>query len=106
MMKGIGKMEQKIQHTSKKLQTSTKSTVVGKFKLKKVKVIWRDAISYAIWLDPEEAIKFKPALNTTEGLLLVKNKDSCIVAMSYNDTDIGDLTVIPTENIKSFKFVR
>jgi hypothetical protein len=26
--------------------------------------------------------------------------------MSCNDTDIGDTTVIPTENIKSIKFVR
>jgi hypothetical protein len=26
--------------------------------------------------------------------------------MSCNDTDIGDTTVIPTENIKQIKFVR
>ena len=106
MMKGIGKMEQKIKPISKKLQTYTKNTVVNKRKSKKVRVYWRDAISHAIWLDPDEAIKFVPAINVTEGYLLCKNKDSCIVFMSYNDTDIGDTTVIPTENIQSLKFVR
>lgn len=73
---------------------------------KRVKILWRDAISHAEWLSPEDAKKFKPAINTTEGYLLEKNKYAVIVYMSYNDTDIGDTTVIPTENIKSFKIVR
>ena len=102
-MKGIGKMEQKIQHTSKKLQTYTKNTQT---KRKRVKILWRDAISHAEWLSPTDAKNYKPAINTTEGYLLEKNKHATIVYMSYNDTDIGDTTVIPTENIKSFKFVR
>ena len=96
-------MEQKIQHTLKKLLTSTKNTQT---KRKRVKILWRDAISHAEWLSPSEAKLYKPAINTTEGFLLEKNKRSTIVYMSYNDTDIGDLTVIPTENIQSFKFVR
>ena len=66
---------------------------------KRVRVKWRDAISHAEWLNPEEAINFKPAINTTEGFLLVKNKNVVICYMSYNDTDIGDTTVIPKENI-------
>jgi serine protease inhibitor len=96
-------MEQKIQHTSKKLQTSTRNTQT---KRKRVKILWRDAISHSEWLSPTEAKHYKPAINTTEGFLLEENEQSTIVYMSYNDTDIGDLTVIPTENIKSFKFVR
>jgi|TARA_R100000482_G_scaffold100508_1_gene43910 hypothetical protein len=66
---------------------------------KRVRVKWRDAISHAEWLSPQEAIKFKPAINTTEGFLLIKNKDVVICYMSYNDTDIGDTTVIPHENV-------
>tara|TARA_R100000742_G_C4279020_1_gene102682 strand:+ start:2351 stop:2644 length:294 start_codon:yes stop_codon:yes gene_type:complete len=97
-------MEQKIQHISKKLLTFTKN--IRKKKRKKVKILWRDAISHSEWLSPSEAKLYKPAINTTEGYLLEKNKESTIVYMSYNDTDVGDLTVIPTENIKSFKFVR
>lgn len=82
-----------------------KSTTT-KSQRKRVKILWRDAISHAEWLSPEDAKKFKPAVNTTEGYLLEKNKHAVIVYMSYNDTDIGDTTVIPTENIKSFKIVR
>ena len=75
-------------------------------KRKRVKILWRDAISHAEWLSPTDAKDYKPAINTTEGYLLEKNKHATIVYMSYNDTDIGDTIVIPTENIKSFKFVR
>jgi hypothetical protein len=80
--------------------------IITKNRLKKVQIYWRDAQSYAEWLSPEEAKKYLPAINYTEGYLLEKNKNSTIVFMSCNDTDIGDTTVIPTENIKSFKFVR
>ena len=77
--------------------------IITKNRLKKVQIYWRDAQSYAEWLSPEEAKKYLPAINYTEGYLLEKNKNSTIVFMSCNDTDIGDTTVIPTENIKSFK---
>ena len=80
--------------------------IINKNRLKKVQIYWRDAISHAEWLFPDDAKKFKPAINYTEGFLLEKNKDSTIVFMSCNDTDIGDTVVIPTENIKSIKFVR
>jgi len=82
-----------------------KNTTI-KSQRKRVKILWRDAVSHAEWLSPEDAKKFKPAVNTTEGYLLEKNRYAVIVYMSYNDTDIGDTTVIPTENIKSFKIVR
>ena len=73
---------------------------------KKVKVLWRDAISHAEWCYPSEVKKYKPAINTTEGYLLIKNSEVTIVYMSYNDTDIGDICVIPTENVKTITFVR
>ena len=66
---------------------------------KRVKITWRDAQSFAEWLDPIEAIKLKPAINYSEGYLLESNKDVVIVYMTYNDTDIGDTCVIPHENI-------
>jgi mRNA-degrading endonuclease HigB of HigAB toxin-antitoxin module len=80
--------------------------IITKNRLKKVQIYWRDAVSHAEWLSPEEAKKYLPAINYTEGYLLEKNKNSTIVFMSCNDTDIGDTTVIPTENIKQIKFVR
>tara|TARA_A100001011_G_C14252795_1_gene818675 strand:+ start:1260 stop:1511 length:252 start_codon:yes stop_codon:yes gene_type:complete len=73
---------------------------------KKVKVLWRDAISHAEWCYPSEVKKYKPAINTTEGYLLMRNSEVTIVYMSYNDTDIGDICVIPTENVKTITFVR
>ena len=73
---------------------------------KKVKVLWRDAISHAEWCYPSEVKKYKPAINTTEGYLLIRNSEVTIVYMSYNDTDIGDICVIPTENVKTITFVR
>ena len=42
---------------------------------KKVKVLWRDAISHAEWCYPSEVKKYKPAINTTEGYLLIKNSE-------------------------------
>jgi len=66
--------------------------------------LWRDAISYATWQDPEEVKKYKPAVNCTEGKLLVDNDDVIICFMSWNDTDIGDVCVIPKENV--IKIVR
>ncbi len=73
---------------------------------RKVKVLWRDAISHAEWCYPSEVKKYKPAINTTEGYLLIRNSEVTIVYMSYNDTDIGDICVIPTENVKTITFVR
>ena len=73
---------------------------------RKVKVLWRDAISHAEWCYPNEVKKYKPAINTTEGYLLIRNSEVTIVYMSYNDTDIGDICVIPTENVKTITFVR
>ncbi len=73
---------------------------------RKVKVLWRDAISHAEWCYPSEVKKYKPAINTTEGYLLMRNSEVTIVYMSYNDTDIGDICVIPTENVKTITFVR
>ena len=40
-------------------------------------------------------------INVSEGFLLEKNKNATIVYMSYNDTDIGDICVIPSENVVS-----
>ena len=52
-------------------------------------------------LTPEDVKKYKPYLNVSEGFLLEKNKNATIVYMSYNDTDIGDICVIPSENVVS-----
>ena len=68
-----------------------------KAKAKKVRVTWRDAVSHSEWLDPNTAKTFKPYINVTEGFLLEKNKNATIIYMSYNDTDIGDTCVIPSE---------
>lgn len=62
-------------------------------------VIWRDAVSHASWLDPEEAKNYKPAINRTKGKLLSEDEDCVRVFMSWNETDIGDLTIIPRENV-------
>ena len=70
-----------------------------KAKAKKVRVTWRDAVSHSEWLDPNTAKTFKPYINVTEGFFLEKNKNATIIYMSYNDTDIGDTCVIPSENI-------
>ena len=35
----------------------------------RVRVVWRDAVSHAEWLNPEDAKKYKPYLNITEGFL-------------------------------------
>ena len=66
---------------------------------KRVKVHWRDAQSFAEWLDPVESKNLKPAIIVSEGYLLEINKDVVILYMSYNDTDIGDTCVIPREEI-------
>ena len=51
------------------------------------------------WEGRFTAKTFKPYINVTEGFLLEKNKNATIIYMSYNDTDIGDTCVIPSENI-------
>ena len=66
---------------------------------KRLRVKWRDAESHSEWLDPETAKKYKPAINYTDGFLLVDNADVIILYMSYNETDIGDACVIPRENV-------
>ena len=66
---------------------------------KRLRVKWRDAESHSEWLDPEAAKKYKPAINYTDGFLLVDNSDVIILYMSYNETDIGDTCVIPRENV-------
>ena len=78
-----------------------KNTTEKKKQLQKVKIVWRDAVSHAEWLNPEDVKKYKPYLNVSEGFLLEKNKNATIVYMSYNDTDIGDVCVIPSENVVS-----
>jgi len=75
--------------------------IIPKQNHQRVRIIWRDAVSHSEWLNPEEAKKYNPYLNITEGFLLEKNKNSTIVYMSYNDTDIGDTCVIPSENVVS-----
>ena len=81
----------------KKLQNSLPNTPLSK--CEKVTVLWRDAVSYATWQDPEEVKKYKPAINCTEGKLFVENDDVIICFMTWNDTDIGDVCVIPKENV-------
>ena len=66
---------------------------------RRVKATWRDAQSFAEWLDPLEAKKLKPAINYSEGYVLKDDDDTLILYMTYNDTDIGDTCVIPKENI-------
>ena len=75
--------------------------ITEKQKRLRVRVVWCDAVSHAEWLNPEDAKKYKPYLNITEGFLLEKNKNATIIYMSYNDTDIGDTCVIPSENVVS-----
>ena len=45
----------------------------------KVKIVWRDAVSHADWLNPEDVKKYKPYLKVSEGFLLEKNKNATIV---------------------------
>ena len=59
--------------------------IAEKQKRLRVRVVWRDAVSHAEWLNPADAKKYKPYLNITEGF----------------DTDIGDTCVIPSENVVS-----
>ena len=66
---------------------------------RRVKATWRDAQSFAEWLDPLEAKKLKPAINYSEGYVLKDDDDTLILYMTYNDTDIGDTCVIPKENV-------
>ena len=90
-------MVKKIQHILKKLHSSLTNTQLNN--CPKVKVLWRDAVSHATWQDPEEVKKYKPAVNCTEGKVLVDNDDVIICFMTWNDTDIGDVCVIPKENV-------
>ena len=48
---------------------------------KRLRVKWRDAESHSEWLDPETAKKYKPAINYTDGFLLVDNSDVIILYM-------------------------
>jgi len=66
---------------------------------RRVKATWRDAQSFAEWLNPDDAKKYKPAINYSEGYVLTDNDDVLILYMTYNDTDIGDTCVIPKENV-------
>lgn len=82
----------------KKLPSSLTNTQLNN--CPSVRVLWRDAISYATWEDPELVKKYKPAINCTEGKLLIENDDVVITFATWNDTDIGDISVIPKENVK------
>ena len=42
---------------------------------KRVKATWRDAQSFAEWLDPIEGKKLKPAINYSEGYVLKDDDD-------------------------------
>ena len=42
---------------------------------RRVKATWRDAQSFAEWLNPDDAKKYKPAINYSEGYVLIDNDD-------------------------------
>ena len=56
-----------------------KNTTEKKKQFQKVKIVWRDAVSHADWLNPEDVKKYKPYINVSEGFLLEKNKNATIV---------------------------
>ena len=64
--------------------------------MKEVKIIWKDAKSYANeWVSIEEAERLKLAEVETKGYLINDTGESVIIAQSFNGNEGHNFIVIP-----------
>lgn len=72
-----------------------------------VHVSWIDSCSPSRkWQDRDGIKGYKPASCITVGYLIEKRKDAVVIAASWGEHEVGDVTAIPRSCVKKIRRLR